>query len=169
MNEAPNHALQRTGANVPFGRPWAFCKGFKETCLTGVTIFMKTLVIAALLSITSSAFADIGTPASTVESVIRHAQDGSIVAVDMEAIAKVPKHALTKDSLLYLLKGIDPYKQVFQVKDKEKNVFWFPDKGNPNMSLVRLLEPRRLDFEVLYVHDETIGCKGYYKVISIHP
>ena len=130
---------------------------------------MKTLLIAVLLSITSAAFADIGTPASTVESVIRHAQDGRIVAVDLEAIAKVSRHAHTKESLLLLLKGIDPEKLVFQAKDKEKNVFWFPDKDNPNKSLVRLLEPRSLDFEVLYVRDKTIGCKGYYKVVSVNP
>ena len=130
---------------------------------------MKTLLFAVFLAITFSAFADIGTPASTVEGIIRHAQDGRIVTVDLEAIAKVPKHAHTKASLLHLLKGIDPEKLVFQAKDKEKNVFWFPDKANPNKSLVRLLEPRSLDFEVLYVRDETIGCKGYYKVITVHP
>lgn len=130
---------------------------------------MKTLLTAVLLAMTSSAFADLGTPVSTVESVIRHAQDGRIVAVDLEAIARVPKHAHTKESLLHLLKGIDPEKLVFQAKDKEKNIFWIPDKDNPNKSLVRLLEPRSLDFEVLYVRDETIGCKGYYKVTAVHP
>ena len=130
---------------------------------------MKSLLTAMLLAMTSSVFADIGTPASTVESVIRHAQDGQIVAVDLEVIAKAPRHAHTKDSLLRLLKGIDPAKMVFQAKDKDKNIFWFPDKDNPNKSLVRLLEPRSLYFEVLYVRDETIGCKGYYTVIGVHP
>lgn len=130
---------------------------------------MKTLLAGVLLAITSCAFADLGTPASTVESVIRHAQEGRIVAVDLEAIAKVPRHAHTTESLLRLLKGIDPEKLVFQAKDKEKRIFWFPDKDDPNKSLVRLLEPRSLDFEVLYVRDETIGCKGYYKVIAVHP
>ncbi len=129
---------------------------------------MKTLFIA-VLAMTASAFANIGTPASTVESLIRHAQEGRIVAVDLEAIAKVPKHAHTKESLLHLLKGINPVKLVFQGKNEEKHIFWFPDKDNPNKSLVRLLEPRSLDFEVLYVRDETIGCKGYYKIIAVHP
>ncbi len=130
---------------------------------------MKTFFIAVLLAMTTSVFADLGTPSSTVESVIRHAQEGHIVAVDLETIAKAPKHSHTKESLLNLLKGIDPKKLVFQAKDKEKNIFWFPDKDNPNKSLVRLLEPRSLDFEVLYVRDETIGCKGYYKITAVHP
>lgn len=130
---------------------------------------MKTILIAALLAMTTSALADLGSPASTVESLIRHAKEGRIVAIDLETIAKDPKHSHTQESLLGLLRNIDPEKLVFQAKDKEKNILWFTDKDNPNKSLVRLLQPRSLDFEVLYVRDETIGCGGYDKVIAVHP
>lgn len=130
---------------------------------------MKTFITAILLAITSTALANLGTPSSTVEAVIRHAQDGQIVAVDLVAISKHKKHSHSKESLLNLLQGIEPEKLVFQAMDKEKNIFWFPDKDTPNKSLVRLLEPRSLDFEVIFVRDDAKACGGYYEVTSVHP
>jgi len=130
---------------------------------------MNLRLSALFLMMVTVASADLGTPASTVESVIRHARNGRIVAVDLEAVSKVPKHPYTKDQLLGLLKDIDPEKLVFQAKDKEKNIYWFPSKDDPEKSRVRLLEPRCLDFEVRYVSDPKNGCRGFFEIVGVHP
>jgi hypothetical protein len=129
---------------------------------------VKTLITTLLLAMASAASADLGTPSSTVEAVIRQAQKGQIVGVNLKSLAQHKKHALTGESLLKLLQGIHPEKLVIRAKDKEHRIYWFTDTIDPNQSQVRLLEPRCLDFEVMFVRDESNACGGYYEVTSVH-
>jgi hypothetical protein len=128
---------------------------------------MKTLTAVILLAFSQSALADLGNPSSTVEAVIRHAQKGQIVGVNLNAASQGGKQEVCRDALLKLLRGIDPEKLVFQAKDEKHRIYWFVDPFNQNKSVVRILEPKRLIFEVSFVHDSSHGCGGYHEITSI--
>jgi hypothetical protein len=128
---------------------------------------MKTLFSIILLTFTQFASADLLSPSGTVEQVIRHAQKGQLVAVNIKAGAQGKEQVSGQNDLLKLLQGIDPEKLVFEAKDKKHRIFWFVDPLNQNKSQVRLLEPKKLIFEVSFVHDPSNGCGGYHEVTSI--
>jgi len=123
--------------------------------------------LALLLLQAASVHADALTPSSSVEQTIRHAHDGVIVGADLPSLSKATRHAWNEKSLLEVLDKIDPEKIVFQASDKPKGLFWFPlaDKK----VLVRMLEPRHLDFELTFVDDKTSRYGGSYVITALHP
>jgi hypothetical protein len=130
---------------------------------------LKLLFTALVLLLVQAAslYADALTPSSSVEQTIRHAHDGIIVGADLPSLRKTSRHAWNEKSLLEALDKIDPEKIVFQASNKPKGLFWFPLADNK--VLVRMLEPRRLDFELTFVADKASRYGGSYVITAINP
>lgn len=133
-------------------------------CLMG----MKAMFLVAILATTTIACADMSSPFGHVQNVISHAQKGRLVGLNLELLATDPEQPRKKEEVLRLLKRLDPEQLVFEARDKEAGIHWFPVADLPGVALVRLLKPVALDFEIRLIQNKAIGCKGYYEVVAIH-
>ena len=123
---------------------------------------MKSLIFTGLLSLSSLAMADLGTPLTAVKGMIHGADQRQVVGVNLEKVG------MRAEQIVKLFHDIDPDKAVFLRigPDGKQQAWWKPEKSE-NFHL-RMTNPMSIGFEVRFVKDDKIGCGGYYEIVKIH-
>ncbi len=127
---------------------------------------MKTLLIfVATFSLLSSVvFAESIEPEEVVRTLIKATHGNNLQHVletaDLVKIATQPRHGRSPENLVKFLKGIEVEKIKFQ-KIKRK--------GWPESTIVRMIAPLSVDFDLKLVKATKEKQEDHYRVVAVHP
>ncbi len=125
----------------------------------------KILIVFVTVFLASSAvFAESQEPEEVVRSLVAAAQENNLQKVletaNLIKIASLPRHSRSPEDLITFLKGIDLKKIKFQkIKRKE----W------SKSTLVRIISPLSIDFDLELIKATKDKQEDHYKVIGVHP
>jgi len=126
----------------------------KKLLIVFVTVFLALPAV----------FAESQEPEEVVRSLVTAAQENNLQKVletaNLIKIASLPRHSRSPESLIQLLKGIDLKKIKFQ-KIKRK--------GWSKSTLVRMISPLSIDFDLELIKATKDKQEDHYKVIGVHP
>ena len=111
---------------------------------------MKTLILTILLSFSSLAMADLGTPLTTVKGMIHGANQRQVVGVNLEKVD------MKAEQIVKLFHDVDLDKAVFANLTGKENIFWTQDKKDPNLFRIRMANPMCIGFELRFVKEDKI-------------
>ena len=127
---------------------------------------MKVLLASLVFAFVAypRASAESLSPEEVVLNLIKAAQSGNLQKVseyaDLGRIASAPRHGRSKEDLMKFLKGIDLKKIKFQ-KIKRK--------AFPKATLVRMMAPLCMDFDLELIEATVEKQEDYYIVVTVHP
>lgn len=127
---------------------------------------MKAIMasVGVALALASVATAESLHPEEVVRSLVRAAHDNNLQGVvdtaDLVKIATHRRHSRTPKDLIQFLKGIDQGKIRFQ---KQARTGW------PESTVVRMVAPVSMDFDLMLVKAATEKQEDRYVVVAVHP